>query len=153
MWTICANENELKGAFLFKSIKIWYFANWSRSGTVQAKAPGRSPVSILCKWNRRWKALCPQYEDLRESIRAETITEDTVLLNFLMNSKPRCIAKFYLVPLQDVEFWLLCDLFWVSSRVLLINMYGVTCMPKWAGRIYYVHLFVDICEQCKRKSL
>ena len=41
---------------------------------------------------------CPQYEDLRESIRAigkaENITEDTVLLNFLMNSKPRCIAKF-----------------------------------------------------------
>ncbi len=42
--------------------------------------------------------ICPQYEDLRESIRAigkaENITEDTVLLNYLMNSKPRRIAKF-----------------------------------------------------------
>ncbi len=41
---------------------------------------------------------CPQYEDLRESIqatgKAENITEDTVLLHFLMNSKPMCIAKF-----------------------------------------------------------
>ncbi len=41
---------------------------------------------------------CPQYEDLRESIRAigkaENITEDTRLLHFLMNSKPRGIAKF-----------------------------------------------------------
>ncbi len=27
---------------------------------------------------------------------------------------------------------------------LLINVYGVTYKPKWAGRIYYVHLFVDI---------
>ncbi len=26
--------------------------------------------------------------------KAENITEDTVLLNYLMNSKPRCIAKF-----------------------------------------------------------
>ncbi len=42
--------------------------------------------------------ICPQYEDLRESIqaigKAENITEDTVLLHFLMNSKLRCIAKF-----------------------------------------------------------
>ncbi len=39
----------------------------------------------------------PEHEDLRDSIRligkAETSTDDTVVLYFLMNSKPMCIAK------------------------------------------------------------
>ncbi len=63
---------------------------------------------------KRFIFIFPQYEDLRESIRAilkaENITEDTAWLHFLMNSKPRCIAKFVSSALQDEEFWLPCIL-------------------------------------------
>ncbi len=95
MWSICRHEYELKEAFIFKLIQVWYFANRGRSGTILAKAPGRSPK--VCQFlipvneiegEKHFIVSCPQYEDLRASIRtigeAEhiTVTEDTVMLHF-----------------------------------------------------------------------
>ena len=101
MGTICTNEYESKGAFLFKSIKIWYLPIEVEVGRYRQKPLTDRLYQFYVNEiedEKHFIFSCPQCEDLRESIRAigkaENITEDTVLLHYLMNFKLMCISKF-----------------------------------------------------------
>ncbi len=90
----------------------------------------------------------PKYEDVRGNMRAvwktENITEGTVLLYFLINWKPKCIATFLSSGFTRGTFGCNVTHFGVSC-LFTIEVCRMTDNPNGLGVFTMYIFFVDIC--------